>query len=320
MHVRPVFGAHFCVHMPLYLNTSAARRRFKDLLGSANQLLVTILVGLSAVEQKRVSDTAPADLHAAWNPHDLIGTARRSRVLVLEMALARATDSLDAYISLLRRSPTLIQDELTKNRLDGAGRSVLKKFFAIRAAHDSLDPVLGALMEVMIAWRNKATHILADEEASYETWEILRKNESRIKSEFSGMEISRLEQGYGKNEAPTFKETASFIRATHETVRSIDEYFLTKIDSEMFLRDLIWSTISSNTDGNIDLSRKNKIQSVWGRDESEKNKRVIAFLKNAGLSLSKSGLSAEFSDTLIEMYARKSPKELFNQLSSQYID
>jgi hypothetical protein len=49
MHVQLVFDAHFGC-MPLYLNESPARRRFKDLLGNANQLLITILVGLSAVE------------------------------------------------------------------------------------------------------------------------------------------------------------------------------------------------------------------------------------------------------------------------------
>jgi len=81
--------------MALYLNTSPARRKFKDLLGNANHLLITLLVGLSAVERKKIT-TPPPELHAAWNPHDVIASAHRSRVFVLETTLVRSVDSLDA--------------------------------------------------------------------------------------------------------------------------------------------------------------------------------------------------------------------------------
>ena len=86
------------LQMTLYLNISPARRKFKDLLGNANHLLITILVGLSAVERKTIV-TAPPELHAAWNPKDVVASARRSRVFVLETTLVRSVDALDAYIS-----------------------------------------------------------------------------------------------------------------------------------------------------------------------------------------------------------------------------
>jgi hypothetical protein len=54
----------------LYLNTSAARRRFKYLLGNANQLLVTILIGLHAVEHGVVTFNAPHNLTESTAVHE----------------------------------------------------------------------------------------------------------------------------------------------------------------------------------------------------------------------------------------------------------
>ena len=103
--------------MDLYLNTSQAHRKFKDLLGNASHLLITLLVGLNTVERKTIT-VAPPELHAAWNPNDVVASARRSRVFVLETTLVRSVDALDAYMSWLRRAPTLIQNEECRNAID----------------------------------------------------------------------------------------------------------------------------------------------------------------------------------------------------------
>lgn len=88
--------------MDFFLNESRGRRRFKDLLGQANHLIVTSLVGLDGVEQGLVT-TPPLDLHAAWSPKDPIISARRARRLLLDMVLVRAVDSVDVYSSSLSR-------------------------------------------------------------------------------------------------------------------------------------------------------------------------------------------------------------------------
>jgi hypothetical protein len=113
--------------MTLYLNISPARKRFKDLLGGANHLLITILVGLDAVDKGLVKN-GPTELHAAWNPQDVKASVSRSKILVREMALVRAIDALDAYISWVRRKPALIQEKNLASQIDGAGHSVMAKF------------------------------------------------------------------------------------------------------------------------------------------------------------------------------------------------
>jgi hypothetical protein len=314
--------------MALYLNTSTARKRFKDLLGNANHLLITILVGLSAVERKLIID-APVELHAAWNPLNVISSARRSRVFVLESTLVRTSDALDAYMSWLRRAPALIQDMDVRNAVDAAGNSVLRKFGVIRKSVATLDPTVAALIEVMIAWRNRSVHSLAENDASDEAWKTIRDNGEFIAERFKALLVDRLESGFSHNEPPTFKETASFISVTHEIVRQIDEYYLSKLNVTPFLSELIWQITADGAGDDVDSRRKKRVQSVWGRDASERRNAVVSLLKNAGLSdmtavaqsrkrVPKSDRenapAAVFEDDLIDWISEFSPNQLLGYL------
>ena len=88
--------------MPAYLNVSKARRTFKEVLGQANHLLVTALVGLDAIERGIVT-RAPAELHAVWSPKPAKASARRSRRLLRDMALVRSVAALDLYLRYSNR-------------------------------------------------------------------------------------------------------------------------------------------------------------------------------------------------------------------------
>jgi hypothetical protein len=292
--------------MPLFLNQSDARRRFKDVLGQANHLLITILVGLYGVESGQVTQY-PKEFRVAWNPLDPSASANRSRIMALEMALVRATDALDVYISLARRKPSILQDKEVQDAIDGCDRSILNKLSVIKEAYLPADSVFAAMGEVMIAWRNRQVHSLSDNEVSATAWEILRNNQTWIKEEFRGMEVDRLLSDFQREGAPTFKEIASFIRATHEIVRVVDERVLAELDAEKFLRSLIDSRI-----GRDDASRRKHVQSVWGRDISERDMRVRSFLINCGLSATpiQDGTPRAFDDGLLTKISRNSPSEL----------
>ena len=306
--------------MPLYLNESPARRSFKDALGNANHLLVTILVGLVAVEQGLITE-APAELRMAWNPLDAVASANRSRVMALEMALVRATDALDVYIRLIRRKPTLINDKAMRENLDACGRSVFKKFEVIRTVYLSSHPasVIAALIEVMIVWRNRRVHSDDDNELSRQSEEILQKNSDWIKNEFRGMEVSRLFADFSSEGPPKFKEIASFIRATQEAVRMVDAQLLQALNTEAFAKELIWVR-AGEADCKEDekSARKKLIQSIWGRDRSVRLRRIVSFLKNCGLSEKAISDFAPpaFSDELIATISNKKPSELTEWLTT----
>src|SRR4051812_34804217 len=116
--------------MPAYLAKSNARRKFKSLLGHANQLIITAMVGLDAIERGIVTQI-PADLNAAWSPKDAIASAKRSRRLILDMALVRAVDALDVYVRSSNRKPYLFQSTDLRASLHGKGHSIFKKLAAV---------------------------------------------------------------------------------------------------------------------------------------------------------------------------------------------
>ena len=304
--------------MPLFLNESAARRHFKDVLGNANHLIITILVGLYAVEKRLISE-CPAELRAAWNPKDQVASANRSRVMMLQMSLVRATDALDIYLGFARRKPALIQEANLQKMMDGCGHSVFGKFAVVRDKYLSENPVFAALVEVMIAWRNRQVHSLADNDVTPESWEVLRSNADWIKDEFRGMQVDRLFSDFGKEAPPSFKEIASFIRATQEAVRIIDTGLLKKLEPESYLKELIWEYSSNaGTAEDREKARKKQIQSIWGRDASDRKQRVISFLKNCGLSLSPTDeeTSTSFPDELITNLSGMTPSEMASWLAT----
>ena len=312
MRVRVVFGA--TSSMPLYLNQSIARRRFKDLLGNANHSLITVLIGLHTVETETVPETIAPNLKAAWNSNNFKVSARRSRAMVLEMCLVRATDALDTYIRWTRRSPPLIQNTDLQQELDSCGQSVLRKFRSLSKHCPEFDTLIAALIEIMIVWKNRSIHSLAENEISHEVRAILQKNEKKIKEMFERLDVIRMLTDLEKNGPPTFKETASFIRNTHEAVRILDDHLLTSLDSEQFLIDLIRSVIFENARGDMRRYRKDRAQSIWGRDNSDRVKRVDGFLTNNGLSPlpKKRGSSAKFPDELVEKINSLTPSELLD--------
>src|SRR5262249_14158572 len=134
-----------------------------------------------------VNRTSSPDLGVAWDPRNPTASARRSRVMVLEMALVRATDALDFYISQLRLAPTLLQDSVLRNEIDGCDRSVLRKFKVMLHHSKPFDELIAAMTDVMIVWRNRSVHSMADNEIDPNTLDILRKNEQRVRGEFEGM-------------------------------------------------------------------------------------------------------------------------------------
>jgi hypothetical protein len=301
--------------MPLFLNESPARRRFKDLLGQANHLLITILVGLRAVELRLITE-APADLHTIWNPRNPVASASRSRVMLLGMTLVRATDSIDAYISWSRRAPTLVHSVELKREIDSAQQSVLQRFKAIENHFSALDSVVCAMIEVMIVWRNRSVHSLADNEISAGAAAVLTKNQERTRDEFSGLAIDRLFEDFEKKDSPTFKEIASFIRAAHLFVEQVDRLLISQLNTRSYLAALLLNALTKPKRGGESTPDTARIlQSIWGRDHAGKINRLKHLLVNLGLSDQRgSDYACEFPDELIHEIAASSAKYVLDSL------
>jgi hypothetical protein len=80
-----------------------------------------------------------------------------------------------------------------------------EKIFCNEGQCSRLDPLIGALIEIMIAWRNRSVHPLGDNEASPESWNTIRTSKEELSKRFSGLTIG----GFDQHNPPSSNFTVS---------------------------------------------------------------------------------------------------------------
>ena len=210
-----------------------------------------------------------------------------------------------------------MQDIQLQEAIDADGRSISKRFRAVQRHFPKLESRICALAEVMIAWRNRSVHSLSDRQVRDGAWDELERNKVWLEGEFRGMDFARLKSDFNEGGPPKFKEMASFIRATHELVRQLDELQLQTLEPKPFLRWFIWRLLDRPRPGEtLEQARLRLAQSIWGKDESERLGKVISLLRNNGFSAeSSTAFAVEFSDELLATVAAYKPKEILQYAS-----
>ncbi|WP_028033164.1 hypothetical protein [Chelativorans sp. J32] len=299
--------------MTLYLEQSRPRKAFKNLLGNANHLIITALVGLDGIERGVVREV-PRDLRTVWSPKDAVSSAKRSRRLILDMALIRAIDAIDVYLRLSVRKPALVQSDELRKDLDSAGLSVFRKLQAVERHCPDLDMIAFALVFLMVTWRNRSAHTEADRDAPERHLALLRSNAEEVAARFSGLDAEMLLGGYEAMRPVTFKEVASLINAAHHLVADLDALLLKSLDIEQFLKDVVWASLSdSQKDFElIEQTRKRRAVSVWGKDPSDRGDAVLRLLSQQGFSTvpGKQPTGAVIPADLIAALQRQTPKSV----------
>ncbi|MGE6384306.1 hypothetical protein ACQKEN_01310 [Pseudomonas sp. NPDC078416] len=224
------------------------RSQFKKHFGQANHHLVTALVALHTLEASDVI-MAPAELRTVWSPKNKTSSTNRSRIFVLQSFLGWAVDSVDMYLSLLNRKPDYLQSAALSSKLDGAGRSVLRKI-RIYSEHYKVSPATQALMDVLVTWRNNVFHELADNKITQESRLALIDKAEFIRENYRGLDISHLAEKAEEGGSLSFKETASLINAAHNFVQEVDEALLKKFDALAFCLSVVEDAISLRNKGN----------------------------------------------------------------------
>jgi hypothetical protein len=225
------------------MKQTLARIQFKKHFGQANHFLVTSLVALDNLDESPIVK-APEELRMAWSPKDKAASVIRSRNFVLHSFLGWAVDSIDMYLSLLNRKPNYLQNSVLASRLDGAGRSVLRKA-QIFSEHYNVHPATRALIDVLVTWRNNVFHELADNKIKKESREALVSNAHYIAENYRGLDVRELPNKAEKGHSLTFKETASLINAVHHFVQEIDAAVLLTFDPIAFCTEAVADAINN---------------------------------------------------------------------------
>lgn len=297
----------------LYLARSRPRSAFKKLLGNANHLIITSLVGLDAVERGIVTKV-PDDLRAAWSPKNAVNSAQRSRRLILDMALIRAIDAVDVYLNEAVRKPVLVQSPGFRKDIDAAGRSILKKLQVVERHVPELDDLPLAIIFLMVAWRNRGAHSEADLDAPEKYLDVLRSSAEQLANRFRGLDAKVLLSGYDAERPAFFKEVTSLINAAHHFVSELDSRLLSSLDTERFLKDTIWATLGDSKGSReaIEQARMRRATSVWGKDPKDRKASVLKLLNHQGFSTVRGSEfeGATFSVDLIETLQEQTPKSV----------
>lgn len=293
----------------MYLNKSHGRKNFKASLGNANHLIITSLVGLKAIEDGLI-DGIPSEMRMAWSPKSPEISARRARRLVLDMALIRSVDAIDVYLRDAMRLPALIQDDQIRRQIDQAGRSIFKKLVALEATIQGLNPLLCAMIAVLVSWRNGSAHIEADDILSVQHREVITNNSTKIASRFSGLDTGVLLNNYDLENPPAFKEIASLINASHHFIQDLEHHLFARLDQSIYLKQMVGSVVKSKAVAGGNST--SKVKDIWGRDPGDRPRYVHSLLRHSGLAETRAqnGPSVHFAPEIIERVLNFNPQEL----------
>ena len=223
-------------------------REFKIGIGQANHFLITILIGLDAVEdgaEKRES------FKTTWNPKNRINSVGRSKKYAIKSALAWTVDNLDMYLRLCNREPRLYQDEESLE-IAKTKHSVYNKFYCVIRNHPELAASKFAYVDLLICWRNNSIHFDAENKLMTESINYFRNipGDDVVTNTYH-LDVNQMLERFNRGKCPTFKEAATLISMTIHFVEELDSILLCDIDQYRFLETSLFKTLNSEKETNV---------------------------------------------------------------------
>ena len=263
----------------LMYRSTPARAQFKSLVGQNNHFLITILVGLSAVEKGEAS--LPSDFSTSWNPQSVSTSAHRSRLFAQRSLLSWTVDALDLYLKgIVRQFPHIAPTDLWKDPTDGRSRGTGERL-ALFGSRAGVLPVYIGMVELAVVWRNRTIHSDGRNKVAAATAARLRNAEDQIHDLFQGLDISlALTHVTGEpTSPPTFKEVASIVRAAQKYVELVDQFVVDSVDLDGVLESIIRDYLVE--DGHDFTQRATKL---WGRGPLRASKSIEQIAVNSGMT------------------------------------
>lgn len=256
----------------LDISHSQAFKKFKNSIGQANHFLITILIGLDALEDNP-EICARSDFKTTWNPADRNKSISRSRDYVKNASLTWIIDSLDSYLQSCNTKPKIIQSEDLKKELDTSGHSVYKKYNTI-VKYVEIDGVLSAFVDLGICWRNNRVHSNAENKMLQESRDTLLENALMIKNNYCNLDVQRTLKSFDENKSPTFKEVTSITKAIICFVEQIDRELIKKLSEKEYINEVFDFYINKQIDKksfvstlkNLETNRReSKMKNIMGQ-------------------------------------------------------
>jgi hypothetical protein len=288
------------VHMTeieLGLSRTPARVGFKKNAGQNNHFLITVLVGLDAVNAGDA--TLREEFSTSWSPKDVQRSAVRSREYSLVTSLAWITDLVDVYRKQIQKMPSVVSVPVSDriNRMDGRANRLTELASILGVPKDDHNLLM---MLFAVKWRNTIIHSDADTRIGSILGSALLRSADHISEAHRGLDVARSIKSFECGDAPTFKEVASFISAGQLLVAALDSRAIAKMDVHEYAE----STLSSYFAGEFDRNPQ-VFSQYWPGDATKSSQRLTSLLAQLGFTRgrSESNLAPSFLESLSTLTA-----------------
>jgi hypothetical protein len=305
------------VSVELCLLESSARRDFKKMAGQNNHFLITILVGLAAVESGAA--VLPDGMRVSWAPHDRASSAARSREFATKALLAWLTDALSAYVRASRLPPRIANSAVEAGiaHADADDGGLAGRVRAVAAAIGQAGSPEAVLVDVAIAWRNRLVHQTTARKLSKPLANAARAHAAQFTELYQGLRIDDLitRAEHRPAAAPTLKEITAIVRAAHKLVEGIDGVLLQGLDLDPYLREILRQHLMDEEDTNPKnpMIRASKI---WSKSLDRRKSAIIQIAYNNGFTRYHDGAPNKLLATTIDALADMSPAEAVAELTT----
>lgn len=211
-------------------------------MGQANHFLITIMVGLDAVDdgaQKRES------FSTKWNPINITASVARSKHYAIKSALAWAVDNLDMYLRLCNREPRLYCKEESLE-IAKTKHSIYSKFRCVINNHPELSVEKYAYVDLLICWRNNSVHFDAENELLPISQEYFRHiNSDDVLINKYNLDVAQMLERFKNSACPSFKEAATLISMTLHFAEDLDRILLQNVNQYEYLATTLYHLLKN---------------------------------------------------------------------------
>ena len=273
----------------LTLNHTPALALFRNLIGQTNHALITIYIGLDGVKNRIVKKGD--SFNVSWNPNNLDNSVTISRIFAKRAALSWAIDSLDAYLSCLRKKGYTFHNPEESPEMQR--QSIYSKFKAVTEHYKFPIDLPISLVHLGIQWRNNLVHYNAENPLDHNYQSFLHKaSKKEVEERFCGLDADLMLTHFQRQLIPTLKEVASIIQSIYYTINEIDKKVIYNFDLKEYCLSLFYT-------------KKDEVKSFLDKGPDKREQRLVTFLKTNGFSIT--------SDKIINQISLTEIKELCKQ-------
>jgi hypothetical protein len=278
--------------------------------GQNNHFLITVFVGLAAVENGTAE--LPDWMRVSWAPHDRASSAARSREFATKTLLGWIIDALNTYVCLLERPPIIANAAIIDGiaQVDANREGLAGRVRAVVEATGQAGSTEDVLVDVAIAWRNRLIHHITDKKLSKPLANAANARSMEFYDLYQGLKIEDLMRRVERTPAaaPTLKEITAIVRAARKLVERADGFLLQDLDLVPYLREVLRQYLVEDKDTNP-KSVMIRASKVWGKSPDRRRSAITQIAFNRGFTAYRDRAPNKLAASAIDALADMSPAD-----------